>query len=141
VKVLLDTCVVSESLNPRGNQVVKQMVERLDVTDTFLSVLTIGEITRGIYLLPQGRRRIEIEYWLSRVERCYEDRILPIDAQVARFWGEITAQAQLRRDRLPTADGLIAATAMAHGLHVMTRNVKDFEASGVLIVNPWQGAE
>ena len=141
MKILLDTCTVSESLNPRGDQNVKESVAGLKDADTFLSVLTIGEITKGISLLPEGRRRREIEHWLVGVEARFQERILPIDTQVARIWGELSAQAQSRRERLPVADGLIAATAVAHGLYVMTRNTKDFVSSGVLLINPWQGNE
>ncbi len=75
--------------------------------------------------------------WLQAIESNYSDRILLIDIETVRIWGELTAKAQKSGKTIAAADGLIAATAICHGLHVMTRNVDDFEPSGVLITNPW----
>jgi predicted nucleic acid-binding protein len=75
--------------------------------------------------------------WLHTLERHYADRLLPVDLETSRLWGELTAAAQKTGRVIPAADGLIAATARHHGLHVMTRNTEDFEAAGAFVLNPW----
>lgn len=138
VKVLVDTCVLSEVRHPKGNAQVRQAVEALDDRALFLSVITIGEITKGISLLDDGRRKRELTAWLSELEQHAADQILPIDHDTARIWGEITARAQATGEVIPASDGLIAATALRHGLHVMTHNTRHFAATGALIIDPWE---
>lgn len=140
MRVLLDTCVVSEIRHPQGAPAVKATVESLDDEDTFLSVVTLGELAGGVARLEQGRRRRELMAWLDGLETHFSDRILPIDSGTARIWGELDALAQSAGRRASATDGMIAATARVHGLHVMTRNVADFEPLGALTVNPWDGA-
>lgn len=137
MKVLLDTCVVSELTRPKANSAVRDAVMALAEEDVFLSVITIGEIVNGIARLPPGQKKTALETWLGGLERDYAARILPIDGETARIWGTLTAAARRAGRAVAVADGLIAATARAHGLHVMTRNVSDFAPTGVLIVNPW----
>lgn len=139
MRVLLDTCVISELAREGGKLAVRRFVEQLDDDDTFLSVITVGEITNGVMLLPPGKRKTALERWLLELERGFAGRLLPVDYAVASVWGEITARVRLQGSTLPIADGLIAATALHHGLHVATRNVKDFAASGVLLVDPLEG--
>lgn len=100
-------------------------------------IITIGELARGVALLPAGKKRSRYEVGLLILEQDYESRILPIDTEATRIWGEIDAQRKKAGRPLSVPDGLIAATALRHGLHVVTRNVRDFDATGVLIVNPW----
>ena len=119
---------------------VKAAVESLDDEDTFLSVVTLGELAGGVARLEQGRRRRELMAWLDGLETHFADRILPIDLGTARIWGELDALAQSAGRRASATDGMIAATARVHGLHVMTRNVADFEPLGALTVNPWDDA-
>ena len=103
----------------------------------FLSVITLGEHQKGISLLPAGQERRDLEIWSVLLQGDYAKRILPIDGEVALLWGELAA-----RDRnLPVPDGLIAATALRHGMGVVTRNTKDFRSTGVVLINPWQGAD
>lgn len=137
MRVLLDTCVLSELRNPRGDQNVRSAVASLRPGETFLSVITLGEISKGISLLTDDQKKRDLEYWFPSVERSYADRILPVDRDTAIIWGELTAVVQRRGIQLHAADGLIAATAIQHGLHVMTRNVRHFDSTGVLIINPW----
>jgi len=141
VRVLLDTCVISELRHPRCNPGVRKAVEALTSEHLFLSVLSIGEIAKGIALLKDGQKKRGLGAWLQTLENFYADRLLPIDLEISRIWGELTAAAQNRGKALPANDGLIAATAHRHGLHVMTRNVADFEPAGVLLVNPWADAD
>lgn len=136
----MDTCVISENLRPNGEQRVKDRVRALRSQDTFLSTITIGEIAKGIALLDHGRRREAFAEFLLGLEQDFESRILGIDVETARIWGETTAAAQRRGKAIPPTDGLIAATAIRHGLHVATRNVADFAETGVMLVNPWEDA-
>lgn len=137
MRALLDTCVVSELRRPEPDPLVRRRIAELSPGDTFVSVITIGEIAKGIALLPEGRRRREFESWLIALERQFESRILPIDLETGRVWGELTARAQKLGIQVPVNDGFIAATGLRHGLHVMTRNRRDFVATGALIVDPW----
>ncbi len=138
MRVLLDTCVISELGRQQGNARVRASIERLDDADLFLSVINLGEITKGIALLPASARKSALQAWLRTLERDYADRILPIDAEVARLRGELTANAQSRGRTIAATDGLIAATAIHDGLHIMTRNVGDFSDTGAMLVNPWE---
>ncbi|MGH2530987.1 MAG: type II toxin-antitoxin system VapC family toxin [Thermomicrobiales bacterium] len=138
MRVLLDTCVISELRRPQGDPRVTQHVAESEPDSLFLSAITLGELTKGVALLPEGRRKREIASWLLGLEQQFTKQILPVDHDVARLWGELTAHAQLQGIQIPASDGLIAATAIRHGLHVMTRNTKHFAASGTLIFDPWQ---
>jgi hypothetical protein len=138
MKVLLDTNVLAELVRPRGNPRVKAVFDRIAAADVFLSVLTVCEIVKGIALLPAGAKKTRLTQWLGGLETLYAERLLPLDVETARIWGELTARGQKTGLVIAPTDGLIAATALRYGLHVMTRNSKPFEASGALIVDPWQ---
>jgi toxin FitB len=88
-------------------------------------------------LLAAGRKRRALASWLIGLENKFGDRVLAIDAETARVWGELTARAQKSGEIIPAVDGLLAATARRHSLHVMTRNTRYFEASGALVFDPW----
>ncbi len=135
---LLDTCVLTELGKDDGNPAVKAAVADIAAANLYLSVLTVGEIAKGVALLAAGRKKTLLGTWLARVENQYADRILRIDVETARLWGEITARAQKSGIIIPGIDGLLAATALRHGLHVMTRNTRHFEASGALVIDPSQ---
>ena len=140
MRVVLDTCVISEIVRPQGSQRVKDRVALFPRESTFLSVITVGELARGVGLLAPGKKRDGYDAALMQLERDYGERILNVDVDTGRLWGEIDALCQSKGRRLPVLDGLIAATALRHGLHVVTRNVGDFESTGALIVNPWEDA-
>lgn len=106
--------------------------------DLFLSVLTIGELSKGIALLPAGKRKNEFLSWFDGLRVDYSDRILSVDSETTMMWGSLTARLHRMGISLPSIDGLIAATALQHGLHLMTRNTRHFESTGVTIVDPWQ---
>ena len=141
MRVLLDTCVLSEVRHPKGHPAVRQAVEALNEEDLFVSVISIGEILKGIFLLRESARRRALHAWLKTLERDYSAQILAIDLETCRLWGELTARAQKAGRVVHASDALIAATALRHGLRVMTRNTPDFEPTGVLLLNPWQGKE
>lgn len=138
MKVLLDTCVLSELRHPKGHPGVRRAVAALHEEELFLSVISIGEILKGISLLAEGPRKHALESWLNTLERDYGDRILSVDRDICRRWGELTARAQRAGRALSATDGLIAATALHHGLQVMTRDTADFEPAGVLLFDPWK---
>lgn len=140
MKVLLDTCVLSEIRLPRGDDSVKSAVRAIPSNDLYLSVLSIGEIAKGISLLAPGKKKKDLASWLVALTAQFGDHILGVDVEAARIWGEVTARAQKAGVVIPGPDGLIAAIAIRHGLHVMTRNTRHFEASGVLFLNPWLNA-
>jgi predicted nucleic acid-binding protein len=139
VKALLDTNILAELVKPNGNPAVRAALAEIPTPNVFLSVLTVGEIVKGIALLVSGPKKKHLTKWLAGIESDYGERVLPLDVETARIWGELTARAQKKGIAIPPADGLLAATALRHGLHVMTRNTKHFEASGALVVDPWQG--
>ena len=141
VNVLLDTCVISELRKPLPAPSVVNALQEMDPAHTFLSVVTIGELIKGIFLLPEGRQRGAFETWYAKTEASFTDRILPVDIDVARKWGQLTARLRHQGIQLAAPDGLIAATALNHGMSVMTRNTKDFRSTGVVLINPWQGTE
>lgn len=137
MRALLDTCVLSELRRPRPHPIVRRTVEGFDSSDLFVSVISVGEIAKGIALLADSPHKRALHLWLQTVERNYSDRILPVDIETSRIWGEIAAAAQKAGRPIGAIDALIAATARRHGLVVVTRNVADFEPTGVSLLNPW----
>ena len=129
---LIDTNVLSEAR--RHSPPAVAWLRAVDPAELFLSVVTIGEVAKGIAV----RERTDpvaaaaLGQWLTGLRHAYADRILPIDDSVATAWGQLMA-----RRTLPVPDGLIAATARVHNLRVVTRNVADFADTGVDVVNPW----
>lgn len=138
MRALLDTCVVSELWRKGSSPKVYRRISQLKPEDAYLSVLTIGEITKGIRLLNKGKKKSALLGKLSLLEKEYQDNILDIDIEIARIWGELLAVSQKKGKPVPASDALIAATAKRHGLHVMTRNVSDFENTGAMLLNPWE---
>ena len=139
MRILLDTCVISELRRPQADPNVRRTVDAVPAENLFLSVISTGELAKGIALLPEGKRRQSLREWFLILERFYSDRILPVDLETSHIWGELTAAAQKSGKVIPAGDGLIAAAALRHGLHLMTRNTTHVAATGVLILNPWRG--
>ncbi|WP_437186741.1 type II toxin-antitoxin system VapC family toxin [Planctomicrobium sp. SH668] len=137
MRTLVDTCILSEVQRRQGNPLVRERFETLLVEEIYLSVLTIGELRKGIDKLNASAKKRSLSVWLEQLVLTAHERILPIDTETAVIWGEVTAKAERKGKQIPAVDGLIAATALRHGLHLMTRNVADFEATGVMLVNPW----
>mgnify|MGYP002641644890 CR=1 FL=1 len=138
MRTLIDTCVLSELRRPHPNQRVIAHFSALADDDIFLSVVTIGELRKGIDQLKAGKKKRELEAWLQQLITATAGRLLSIDLETATLWGELAAKAATAGRPLPAIDCLIAATAIQHGLHLMTRNVADFEPTGVLLVNPFR---
>jgi predicted nucleic acid-binding protein len=131
---LIDTCIISELRKPHCNSGVASWMTGVEPDNVFLSVITLGEIRRGIEnLRPKDAKTADgLERWLAGLESHYGDRILPISAAVADRWGRLSPAQPL-----PVSDGLIAATALEHKLTVATRNVSDFQRSGAGTFNPF----
>lgn len=135
---LLDTSVISELVKPAPDNHVIEWLKGTDETSLYLSVLTIGEIEKGIAKLPVSSRREKLETWVRRdLADRFRERLLSIDALVAATWGRLAGEAEARGEPLPVIDGLIAATSLARDLTVATRNIEDFERCGTRCFNPW----
>ena len=136
---LLDTNCVSELVRVKPDPRVLEWMEAADESLLYLSVLTLGEIRKGLAALAQGRRRTQLEAWLEGDLRGrFSGRILLVDAAVADRWGLLAAQARRNGVTLPIVDGLLAATALHHNLTMVSRNVCDFAAARVPVFNPWE---
>ena len=138
---LLDTNVISEFARPdnKPDPQVTRWLQSADPNSLYVSVLTFGEIRRGIEKLPDGKRRTLLERWLEKDLRgWFENRLLVIDEAIANRWGVLSAAAHRKGAPLAIIDGLLSATASEHQLTVVTRNSADFLATGVPVFNPWQ---
>ena len=136
---LLDTNVVSEWVKPRPDTGVTTWLAEADEDRVFISVVTLAELRHGIERLPPGARRDRLDAWLTgQLPARFETRIVPVDAETAHGWGRVMARGQAAGDPVGTMDAFIAATAEQHGLTLVTRNVRDFEALGIGLVNPWR---
>jgi toxin FitB len=132
---LIDTNVISETRKTRPDGGVIAFLTAADVRELFLSVLTLGELRKGV--AARGRTdplaAKQLAVWVDGIETSFADRLLPIDVATASRWGELSAGRTL-----PVIDTLIAASAINHGLTLVTRNTGDFAATGVPLVDPWQ---
>lgn len=137
---LLDTNIISELVKAKPEPRVTAWIDSIDENLLHLSVLTLGEIRKGIGTLRDASRRVRLEAWLeSDLVARFAERILPIDRAVADRWGRIAARAAAAKSPLPAIDGLLAATALDRNLTLVTRNTKDVGVSGVAVFNPWAG--
>lgn len=136
---LLDTSCISEAVRLRPDPRVMSWLETADEGLLYLSVLTLGEIRKGVACLPQGRRRASLESWLNvELQARFSARILSIDAAIANRWGFLAATAKNKGRALSTIDGLLAATAMNYDLTIVSRNDSDFAGTQVPVLNPWK---
>lgn len=140
MRTLVDTCVLSEVQRKQGNQRVRGRLAVLAEEEVFLSVLTLGELRKGIDKLRASAKKRSLTTWFDQLTFSAGDRILTVDLETAIIWGEVNASCEKKGRSIPAVDGLIAATALRHGLHLMTRNVSDFEPTGVMLINPWDEA-
>ena len=135
---LLDTCVISELVRPIPNENVISWLNKTPNERLSLSVITIGEIRKGITKLPDSRKKNQLTNWLNTLLEDYESRIFPINLTVAENWGNIQGHAETKGTPLTSVDSLIAAVALTHNLIIVTRNESDFIASNATILNPWK---
>jgi toxin FitB len=139
---LIDTNVLSEYNRPGTPDAgVRRWLETTDRLSQHVSVITLAEIKKGIELLAEGKRRSQLEQWLREdLEAWFSGRVIPVDRKVGDQWATLLANGFRAGRPVPTVDSLIAASALAHGLTVVTRNVRDFQSLGVTILNPWEAA-
>lgn len=135
---LLDTCVISELVSKQPNQNVVTWIDAQSESELYLSVVTFGEITKGINKLPLSNRRIALFIWLNQtLPQRFAHRILEIDRSTMLRWGELIASLEKKGRNLPVMDSLIAAICLEHSLTLVTRNEKDFDGTTINILNPW----
>jgi predicted nucleic acid-binding protein len=131
---------VSEWKRRQPDPGVLAWLEALEHQDVWLSVLTVGELAKGILRLPDCPRRSELQGWLFEFCELYREQVLPVSDLEVLAWAEISAETEAAGTVVAAVDGLLAGTARAHGLPIATRNTQDFLATGVPLYDPWTGA-
>lgn len=138
MKYLIDTCVISELVKPVPNTRITNWLQSAPSDALFLSVLTIGEIRKGLVKLPDSKKKEKLSLWLNSLLKDYNERIIPIDLAVSENWGIIQGNAEKAGTPMSTIDGLIAASASTHNLILVTRNESDFTPGQIPLINPWE---
>ncbi len=134
---LVDTNVFCEPAKPKPDQRVIAWLHKNEGA-LYVSTVTIGEIRRGIERLPIGKRRTELLHWLQNLCNCMKGRMLSFNISTAHVWGQLKATWEKAGISVPSLDSQIAATAHRHGLTIVTRNVSDFEKTGLKVLNPFR---
>jgi predicted nucleic acid-binding protein len=136
---LLDTNIPSEIIKTNSDRRVTSWALTQENATLHISVISIGELRKGIDILPDGKRKVSLENWLKNdLIPSFSGRVLPVTPQIANLWGALSARRQLAGRPLSMADGLIAATALENELTLVTRDVRDYEDLGLAILNPWE---
>ena len=138
MKYLLDTCLVSELIKKEPNPKVVTWLDSRDEESLFLSVLTMGELQKGVSKLPDNDRKETLQNWIENdLTERFAGRILDVNLGISLVWGRLLGANELEGVSLPVMDSLIAATAIANGMTVVTRNVKDMGRCTSKVLNPW----
>lgn len=136
---LLDTNVLSEFKRPRPDGNVFAWANAVNEDETFISVVSIAELRRGVALLAPGRRKMELDEWLREdLRRRFEGRIIDVTPAIAEAWGELMAKAKRCGVGVGLIDAFLAASASVHSLTLVTRNMEDFKVFDLDLTNPWQ---
>lgn len=136
---LLDTCTISEMVSVKPNAKVLKWFELQSEQTLYLSIITIGEIEKGIYQLVQSKKRLRLETWLfDELVTSFQGRLLVIDRKLITTWAKMIAELKTKGMIRQSFDSLIEATALHYQLILVTRNVKNFQNSQVTILNPWE---
>jgi toxin FitB len=136
---ILDTCVISELFRKPPHPGVVEWIRQTDETQLYLSVITVGELKNGIELLPPSAKKTELTaFFDQQVVSRFAGRIYSITPDVMKLWGEMYARLSQRGQKLSAMDSLITATGIFHHASIVTRNVTDFQPSGVSLINPWE---
>ncbi|MDL1973913.1 MAG: type II toxin-antitoxin system VapC family toxin [Deltaproteobacteria bacterium] len=139
MKFLLDTCVISEIIRQKPSGKVIKWIKKEDESNLFISVLTLGELHKGIEKLPASKRKEELHNWVENdLSERFWNKIIDIDIQIAMMWGKIQGMTERIGRPMPAIDSLIAATGITYHLTVVTRNTSDMKESGVALLNPWK---
>ncbi len=135
---LLDTCVISELIKPTPNKNFIAWILDQDESCLYISVLTIGEIYKGIVKIRNEEKKLKLVKWIENdLAVRFHKRVLPIDERVAKNWGEFQGEMEAQGIKMPTIDGLLAATAFTYNMVFVTRNVSDIKTNKVKLINPW----
>ena len=136
---VLDTNVISELVTRQPNRRVIDWLDTLDPNSVYLTVITIGEIRRGIEKLPPSKRKDTLKAWLKTdLLTRFQGRILDLTTEVSLMWGELTGRLENEGKTMTAIDSLIAAIVLQRNYTLVTRNDRDFQHSGLTIINPWQ---
>jgi len=142
MKYLLDTCVISEVIKKEPNKNVIAWLQAQDEDNLFLSILTFGELQKGIQKHTDQTRKQKLKIWVEEdLKKRFENRIIPIDLKVVTNWGSIQGLAELVGKPMPTLDGLIAVSGLTYNCTIATRNTSDMEQSTAELFNPWEYKE
>jgi toxin FitB len=138
MRYLLDTCVISELVSKKPETAVINWIDSLDDEHLYLSVITIGEIKKGIEKLPDSDRKDALASWLEEdLLSRFQGRVLAVETAVMLTWGALTAKLEQQGHPMPAIDSLIAAIALTGNLTIVTRNTGDFQQTGAILFNPW----
>ncbi len=135
---LIDTCVFAEYDKPVPEERVLDWLATLPQEDAYISVITVGEIQKGITRLPSSRKKTSLTRFLDQLIVRFDDHVLPLTGKISRRWGSMAAELELKGLPMPIIDSLIAATALEHDLTLVTRNTRDFQPAGVKTLNVWE---
>jgi len=136
---LIDTCCISELTKKHPDRNVMSWFSSHDETEMYVSVITFGELIKGVEKLTESKKKVELNQWINNdLKQRFRNRILDISMTEVKKWGEILAECENKGTPIPAIHALIAATARVHDLAVVTRNIKDMQPTGVLTVNPWE---
>ena len=139
MRFLLDTSLISELVRARPEKKVVAWVGSVDDDLLALSVLTIGELHKGAAKLAPGPHQLKLARWIDQELRLrFQGRVLPVTEEVAGVWGRLSGEAEALGKKLPVIDALLGATALVHGLTVVTRNTADIARTGATVLNPWE---
>lgn len=134
---LLDTSAISEAGRPAPDPGYTHWFLERETEELFLSAISVGELRRGIALLPAGRRKQGLQRLYVNIVHRFASQVIAVDATVAEGWGDLSARLRRAGQVVGAPDELIAATALANGLTVVTRNVRHFEMAGCSVLSPW----
>lgn len=137
MKFLLDTCVLSELVKPLPEPKVLAWINARKETELHVAAMTLAELQRGIARLPASRRKSELADWLDKLRIGFAGRVFSFTHETAAYWGEMCARVEAGGRTMAAFDSIIAATAVEHGLVMVTRNERDFVMAPIVIFNPW----
>jgi hypothetical protein len=138
---LLDTNVISELVKgAKADAGVLRWIDEVEENSLYLSVITFGEIRKGIEKVGDPTKRLRLESFYEAMRARFEERIIPVDLAIAERWGALSGRCEASGTKIPIADALIGATALEHSLALVTRNIGDFQNIPIAAVNPWSGS-
>ena len=140
--MLLDTNILSEMMRPRPDTGVILWLNQQDSQELFISSISIAEISYGLYVSPHGKRGQQLQIRFEQfVSQAFQFRLLDFDERVANIYGNVMGEAKLTGHPMSISDGQIVAIAQTNGFAVVTRNIKDFKYSGVMLINPFEAGD